>query len=279
MAAIIVSKTEIERKRHLKFQRPSDTIIQSGHQFCGARKGIGKKISKFYHNQAAFCRNAGVKTTAGTPISGGNAGDMSAVSRKIFTWKCSIVRKQSRVDLFFGKYLSEGLIPQIYNACRPVFIAKVRVIDVDAAVNDTDQDIFSRQIFRGSCDGRDARCRLGSREGKGQPFWFFDVFNLGKGRDFVNPVFGQIQDAIAAKQGDEGDILRQNQVAGITDDQFPRLRFRRITGFQRGTFGAHGRRNRQGKFQCGFKFLICHFHMPHEVFPMPVFQSGLRNCG
>ena len=95
--------------------------------------------------------------------------------------------------------LSQSLIPQIYNARRPIIIAKVLVIDVDAAVDDTDQDIFSRQIFRGSCDGRDARCRFGSCEGKRQPFWFFNVFNLGKSRNFVNPVFGQIQDSIAAK--------------------------------------------------------------------------------
>lgn len=199
MTAIIISETEIEGERHLKFQRTSDTIIQSGHQFRSTRKGIRKKISKFYYDQPAFCRNTGVKSTTGTPISCGDAGDVSAVPRKIPARKRSIVCKQGGIDLFFGKYLSKSLIPQIYNARRPIIIAKVRVIDVDAAVNDTDQDIFSRQIFRGSCDGRDARCRFGSCEGKRQPFWFFDVFNLGKSRNFVNPVFGQIQDSIAAK--------------------------------------------------------------------------------
>ena len=114
MTAIIISETEIEGERHLKFQRTSDTIIQSGHQFRSTRKGIRKKISKFYYDQPAFCRNTGVKSTTGTPISCGDAGNVSAVPRKIPARKRSIVCKQGGIDLFFGKYLSQSLIPAGY---------------------------------------------------------------------------------------------------------------------------------------------------------------------
>ena len=86
MRTICISKTQIDRHRHPKFQCFPHHIIHRLHQFCRPWKSVWHRRPHFYHNQLTLRCHTGIQISASSPISGSNPCNCSPMTGYILTW-------------------------------------------------------------------------------------------------------------------------------------------------------------------------------------------------
>ena len=136
------------------------TEIHGLHQLCCAGETFRIRGAKLYNEQGCLIGNAPVDAVRGAPVSGGNAGDMGAMSGRINTWtqfklllRCSggqgsidsLLREKSAKRVAFrrkisgGRIRGDGLIPESEDAGTAIGIAKVGMLIINAGVNHGEQ--------------------------------------------------------------------------------------------------------------------------------------------
>ena len=162
MGAVCISKTDVNRYWHLKFQRFPDGIINSLHQFRGPGKALLPGIPKFHHQQLAFRGNTCILAAAIPSISCRDSRYRRPMSRGIYAWNQPSSLLQSRlskrfVNLLLRVFCSNGipfrrrpslsrrerLIPQRPYSCGSICLPKILAGIIDPGIYDCDKNALS----------------------------------------------------------------------------------------------------------------------------------------
>ena len=150
MRSIGISKTDINRNRHLKLHGLPDHKINPPHQLSGPRKAILSCPSHLNHNKLALRRRPGIPSSASPAISGCDSRNRCAVSRAVHAGNDTdtlprLLLFQSLIYLLLCIHLFQLLIPKCDNSGSAVFLSKIQVRIVNSRINHSDQDSFSEQ--------------------------------------------------------------------------------------------------------------------------------------
>ena len=141
---------------------------------------------------------------------------------------------QRAIDLTFRINPILRLVPELQNPGCAIFLPEYLMKIINPGIDNGYKHSFSAQIWRCLLQQIHTRGCLCLVNGKEQPLWFFNVFNLRKCADVRDQAFLHGQDRVLVTHlfHRSAKLPCRIQAPGVFYDQLPGLFFRVIAGLQ-----------------------------------------------
>ena len=190
MGTIVIAKTQIQGQGKIEGCRRADAVVHAHHKLGCPGKGRRRRRAEADRDQGGFWGDAFITSLAGISVSGGDAGDGSAVAASVLREGSACA--QGFIDLLWqpfaahgisGRRIADGrLIPEADQTGGAVAVLKIRMGQSEAGIHDSHQNPLTIQVPGGLIKGGDAGRLSGLDDGEKKTLWFFYKCDIGQGR-------------------------------------------------------------------------------------------------